>query len=137
MSRPPLRPAAPPPIGPASMPTTLAPASSRASIAASPEPPSPTTQTSARTSPSSGGGLFAAAGSPQSGTAMGRILPGSALRRCGGGLLHAPREQRLARDHEALDLRSALVELHDLGVPHQLLDGIVLDEAVAAVDLDR
>src|SRR4051794_20328977 len=45
----------------------------------------------------------------------------------GGGLLDTPREQRLARDHEPLDLRGALVELHDLGVAHQLLDGVVLD----------
>src|SRR3954465_1449074 len=42
----------------------------------------------------------------------------------GGGaggrrLLDPPRQQRLARDHEALDLRGALVELHDLGVPHE------------------
>ena len=52
-----------------------------------------------------------------------------------GGRLDAPREQRLARDHEALDLRGALVELHDLRVAHQLLDRVLLDEAVAAVDL--
>src|SRR5215210_8964354 len=52
-----------------------------------------------------------------------------------GGLLDAARQQGLARDHEALDLRGALVELHDLRVAHQLLDGVVLDEAVAAVDL--
>src|SRR5262245_41352145 len=53
-----------------------------------------------------------------------------------GGLLDVPRQQRLARDHEPLDLRGALVELHDLRVAHELLDGVVLDEAVAAVDLD-
>src|SRR3954453_20533971 len=52
-----------------------------------------------------------------------------------GRLLDAPREQRLACDDEALDLRRALVELHDLGVAHQLLDRVVLDEAVAPVDL--
>src|SRR5215207_1756870 len=53
----------------------------------------------------------------------------------GRGLLDAAGQQRLARDHEPLDLRGALVELHDLGVAHELLDGVLLDEAVAAVDL--
>ena len=42
-----MRPAAPPAIGPASIPTTVAPASSAAPTAASPEPPSPTTHRSA------------------------------------------------------------------------------------------
>src|ERR671914_368857 len=65
--KPPLRPAAPPATGPASMPTTVAPTSSAAPTAASPEPPSPTTQTSARTLPASGGGLSHAAGSPHTG----------------------------------------------------------------------
>src|SRR4051794_34936721 len=57
----------------------------------------------------------------------------------GGGrlrLLDVPRQEGLARDHEPLDLRRALVELHDLRVAHELLDRVVLDEAVAAVDLD-
>src|SRR5215212_12263694 len=66
--KPPLRPAAPPAIGPASIPTTLAPASSAAPTAASPEPPSPTTHTSAATEPSSGGGFSHSPGSPQTGT---------------------------------------------------------------------
>src|SRR5207244_1569384 len=48
------------------------------------------------------------------------------------GLLDAPRQQRFARDDEALDLRGALVELHDLRVAEELLDGVLLDEAVAA-----
>src|SRR3954463_14928592 len=52
--------------------------------------------------------------------------------RLGGGaggrrLLAPPWQQRLARDHEPLDLRGALVELHDLGVAHELLDRVVLD----------
>src|SRR4051794_1079635 len=56
---------------------------------------------------------------------------------CGGGrgLLDVPRQQRLASDDEPLDLRGALVELHDLRVAHQLLDRVLLDEAVPAVDL--
>src|SRR5579859_484857 len=53
----------------------------------------------------------------------------------GRRLLDAARKQRFARDHEALDLGGALVQLHDLGVAEELLDGVVLDEAVAAVDL--
>src|SRR5439155_5584070 len=52
-----------------------------------------------------------------------------------GWLVDAARQQRLARDDQPLDLRGALVELHDLRVAHELLDGVVLDEAVAAVDL--
>src|SRR5690349_16319703 len=59
-----------------------------------------------------------------------RYLGGDGL-----GLGHAARQQRLARDDQALDLGRALVQLHDLGVAHQLLDGVLLDEAVAAVDL--
>ena len=54
----------------------------------------------------------------------------------GGGLLDATRKQRLAGDHEPLDLGGALVQLQDLGVPHQLLDRVLLDEAVAAIHLD-
>src|SRR5215218_7586135 len=53
----------------------------------------------------------------------------------GGRGLGAARQQYLAGDHEALDLGRALVELHDLRVAHQLLDRVLLDEAVAAVDL--
>src|SRR5690606_16968861 len=41
-------------------------------------------------------------------------------------LLDAPREQRLAGDDQALDLRGALVELHDLRVTHELLDRVLL-----------
>src|SRR5881397_3618031 len=57
---------------------------------------------------------------------------------CDGGrrLVDAAGHEDLARDHEALDLRRALVELHDLRVAHQLLDRVLLDEAVASVDLD-
>src|SRR2546421_4516979 len=58
------------------------------------------------------------------------------LRRRGLRLLNPARQQNLARDHEPLDLRRALVELHDLRVAHQLLDRVLLDEPVAAVDLD-
>src|SRR6185437_11284880 len=53
-----------------------------------------------------------------------------------GGLLDTSRQQRFARDDETLDLRGALVQLHDLGIAEQLLHGVLLDEAVAAVDLD-
>src|SRR5690242_19403635 len=60
-----------------------------------------------------------------------------ASRRRGSRLLDAPRQQRLARDDQALDLRGALVELHDLRVAHELLDLVLLDEAVAAEDLHR
>src|SRR3954466_13380009 len=49
--------------------------------------------------------------------------------------LDAARQERLAGADEALDLRGALVRLHYLRVAHQLLDGVLLDEAVAAVDL--
>src|SRR3954471_12340066 len=45
--------------------------------------------------------------------------------------------EHLARDHEALHLVRALVDLRDLRVPHHALDGVLLDEAVAAEDLDR
>src|SRR3954466_13013111 len=57
------------------------------------------------------------------------------LCRDGLGLGDAARQQRLASDDQALDLGRALVQLHDLGVAHQLLDGVLLDEAIAAVDL--
>src|SRR5215211_4844717 len=57
--------------------------------------------------------------------------------RDGEGPLHWARVQGLASDHQALDLRGSLVELHDLRVAHQLLDRVVLDEAVPAVDLNR
>src|SRR5688500_10640715 len=52
-----------------------------------------------------------------------------------GGLVDLARQQDLPGDHEPLDLGGPLVELHDLGVAHQLLDRVVLDEAVAAVYL--
>ena len=71
-----MRPAAPPATGPASMPTTLAPASSTAPTAASPEPPSPTTQTSAVASPSSAAGFSHAAGSPHTGVAAATVTRG-------------------------------------------------------------
>src|SRR6266542_3125547 len=47
----------------------------------------------------------------------------------------ATREEDLARDHEPLDLRGALVDLEQLRVAHQLLDRIFLHVAVAAEDL--
>src|SRR4051812_8814119 len=53
----------------------------------------------------------------------------------GSGLVEPARQQRLARDDEPLDLRRALVELHDLRVAHELLDLVLLDEAVAAEHL--
>src|SRR5947208_8051927 len=46
------------------------------------------------------------------------------------------RHQQLACNHEPLDLRGALVDLVELGVPHQLLDRVLLHVAVAAEDLD-
>src|SRR5262249_52851160 len=45
--------------------------------------------------------------------------------------------QQMARDDELLDLRRALVDLRDLGVAEVSLDVVLLDEAVAAVDLHR
>src|SRR5437667_11998702 len=42
----------------------------------------------------------------------------------------------LAGDHEALDFLRALVDLRDLRVAHEALDGVLLDIAVAAEDLD-
>src|SRR6188508_1725007 len=47
----------------------------------------------------------------------------------------ATRQEDLFRDHESLDLRGALVDLEQLRVAHQLLDGVLLDVAVAAEDL--
>src|SRR6185312_7243523 len=46
-------------------------------------------------------------------------------------------QQRLACDNQPSDLGVALVQLHDLGVAHQLLHRVLLDETVAAVQLDR
>src|SRR5271167_2102274 len=43
--------------------------------------------------------------------------------------------QELAGDHEPLNLVRALVDLHEFGIPHQLLDGILLRVAIAAEDL--
>src|SRR5262249_14834927 len=45
-------------------------------------------------------------------------------------------EQR-ARDHEALDLGGALVDLHDARIAVEAFDRVFLHVAVAAVDLDR
>src|SRR5258707_12718685 len=42
----------------------------------------------------------------------------------------------LAGDHEALHFLRALVDLRDLRVAHEALDGVLLDVAVAAEDLD-
>src|SRR6185503_17113210 len=50
-------------------------------------------------------------------------------------LRNVARHEHLARDDQALDLGRALVQLHDLRVTHELLDRVLLDEAVAAVDL--
>src|SRR2546423_1203161 len=44
--------------------------------------------------------------------------------------------EHLAGDHEPLDLVRALVDLRDLRVAHHPLDGVLLDVAVAAEDLD-
>src|SRR5436190_2534994 len=49
----------------------------------------------------------------------------------------ATRQENFLRDHQPLDLRSALVDLEQLRVTHQLLDRVLLDVAVAAEDLDR
>src|SRR5262249_36709928 len=49
----------------------------------------------------------------------------------------SPLSEQLAGDHQALDLRSALVDLNQLRIAHQLLYGELLDVAVTAVDLDR
>src|SRR5918995_837693 len=48
----------------------------------------------------------------------------------------ATRQEYLTRDHEPLNLRSALVDLEQLRVAHELLDRVLLDVAVAAEDLD-
>src|SRR5436190_13323209 len=47
-----------------------------------------------------------------------------------------PRQEDLARDDESLDLRRSLVELEELCIAHELLDGVLLHVAVAAEDLD-
>src|SRR5437870_10064950 len=44
--------------------------------------------------------------------------------------------QYVARDHELLDLGGSLVELRDLRVAEGALHLVLLDEAIAAVDLD-
>src|SRR5689334_8058381 len=41
------------------------------------------------------------------------------------------------RDHDALDFRSAFINLGNLGVPEQAFDWIVLHVTVPAEDLDR
>src|ERR687895_720914 len=45
-------------------------------------------------------------------------------------------EKYLPCDHEPLDLRGALVDLEQLRVAHELLDGVLLHVAVAAENLD-
>src|SRR3954463_12918320 len=60
---------------------------------------------------------------------------GAPLGGCCCRLFDPARHEPPRRDDETRDLRRALVELHDLRVPHQLLDRVLLDEAVAAVDL--
>src|SRR5262249_31116849 len=49
---------------------------------------------------------------------------------------HAILEQR-ARDHQALDLRGSLVDLHHPGIAAETLDRVVLHVTVSAVHLDR
>src|SRR3954454_7047660 len=44
--------------------------------------------------------------------------------------------RHLAGDDDALDLVGAFVDLGDLGVAHHALDGVLVDVAVAAEDLD-
>src|SRR5205814_3528557 len=46
-------------------------------------------------------------------------------------------QKDLSRDHEPLDLRGPLVDLEQLRVAHQLLDGVLLDVAVTAEHLHR
>src|SRR5436190_4032321 len=48
-----------------------------------------------------------------------------------------PVTQHAARDHQALDLRRALVDLHDARVAVVALDRVLLHVAVATVNLDR
>src|SRR3954464_7774329 len=50
-------------------------------------------------------------------------------------LISAAGEKDLFGDHEPLDLRGALVDLEQLRVAHQLLDGVLLHVPVAAEDL--
>src|SRR5438874_2272907 len=47
------------------------------------------------------------------------------------------RQEYFFGDHEALDLRGALVDLEELRVAHQLLDRVLLRVAVAAEHLHR
>src|SRR3954454_15360348 len=48
-----------------------------------------------------------------------------------------PRKEDFPGNHEALDLGRSLVDLEELRVAHQLLDGVLLHVPVAAEDLDR
>src|SRR6185437_3962533 len=54
--------------------------------------------------------------------------PDTGQEECAGLLQH------LARDHKALDLLCALVDLRDLRVAHEALDRVLFDVAVAAED---
>src|SRR5439155_1024192 len=64
---------------------------------------------------------------------------GGRLRACRGPHVQraALQAQQLARDDDALDLAGALVDLHDLRVAEEALDGELARVAVAAQDLDR
>src|ERR1700710_1793224 len=64
------------------------------------------------------------------------LLGGLSLRVGRRHVFGLARDQHFFGDDQALDLAGPLVELHDLCVAHQFLDRVLLDEAVAAVDLD-
>src|SRR5581483_12412156 len=73
--KPPLRPAAPDPTVPASSPTTDRPSRNASATALRPDPPRPTTQTSAATGASSPGGGRVVAAVPQTGSAVDDVVP--------------------------------------------------------------
>src|SRR5256885_14009861 len=65
-----------------------------------------------------------------------RELPVTSATRPERSISVATGEKYLPSDHQPLDLRSALVDLEQLRVAHQLLDRVLLHVAVAAEDLD-
>src|SRR5204862_2895647 len=77
-------------------------------------------------------GLKPASATIAASPALSATTAANAMRPTGGTLgTHRP------RDHDALDLVGALVDLRDLRVAHHALDRVFLDVAVAAEDLDR
>src|SRR5687768_8512588 len=86
-------------------------------------------------------GIDPSLGEPERGALAPRALAGRLTAPAGAAALMGTRSPlsrsiESSRDHDALDLRGALVDLGYLGVTEKPLHGILLDVTIAAEDLD-